>query len=175
MRLPAFLFLFFAILFLIVVFDGNVQVLNSKKAFKQSQVSQNESDSEHNPVHSIEKEVPSRFSTKDVISLDDEYQVEKLFTVNDTIPVPGNNIVACQNDEVIVIAHRDALGDFLVRYTSDGTKDIVQARVNSLIAGIVPNGPDSLLLVVQNTLSNNGEVYKITGPFATAVPNWTEF
>ncbi len=100
------------------------------------------------------------------------FSIVLLHTMIEPPPIFGNNIVACQNDETIAVASRGDQGDYLVWYSQAGIQDILRTPPTVRIRGVVPGGPNSLQIIVENVQENVWIIYKVTGPIIANIPSW---
>ena len=100
-----------------------------------------------------------------------DVSVMLLRTYDGDIPVFGANLVACQDDDSLIVG-RKTDGDYIVLLTASGAVDMAKTDAGYSIQGIAAAGPNVIQVLVKNNLDNVFAVYKLIGPFTTEVSNW---
>ena len=102
-----------------------------------------------------------------LVATDDNFKLEFVTRLDDRVTGTGSNLIATTDGFLAVL--QDNEGDYLACWnTQESMKRVARIHEIVSIVGMVPSATDSLLLIV-DIPDTRQEVYRVSGPFQTAV------
>ena len=79
----------------------------------------------------------------------------------------GQGVLVGENGDIVTVESPDGKRDFAIRlYSGDSATQIATPARHVIVHGIMPQPPNGLCVITENTASRAWKIYRITGPFS---------